>query len=54
MCVILWCPTFDPHIFGIGRLVEVVVVNESWHAPPPVSLVSAGPLIKKFSKSSLN
>ena len=31
--------------------ITVVVVRISWHTPPPVSLVSDGPLVVNVSKS---
>ena len=34
-----------------GRVITVVVVRISWQAPPPVSLVSDGPLVVNVSKS---
>ena len=35
----------------IALLLTVVVVRISWQAPPPVSLVSDGPLVVNVSKS---
>ena len=48
---LLCCPEFSPHISGITWPVLTVVVSISWHKPPLVSAVSAGPFVVNRSKS---
>ena len=42
-----------PHISGITCPTFPVIVSLSWHSPPPVSDVSAGPFVVNCSKSNL-
>ena len=42
---------YNRNVMIIVLLLTVVVVRISWQAPPPVSLVSDGPLVVNVSKS---